>query len=148
MVIDSLNHLDKYISLHPKFKEVFQYLNDLEWSSLSVGRINVNDDFYINVDCVDMRAREIAFPEVHYDYIDIQIPLDAIEFMGYDSSSKGYTLRKSDLESDIEFFQEIPNSILKVQPGEFVIFFPGEVHAPIIGEGKIKKLVVKVRAIS
>ncbi|MBP8115537.1 MAG: YhcH/YjgK/YiaL family protein, partial [Chitinophagaceae bacterium] len=29
--------------------------------------------------------------------------------------------------------------------GQFVIFFPEDVHAPMIGEGDIKKLVIKVK---
>jgi YhcH/YjgK/YiaL family protein len=29
--------------------------------------------------------------------------------------------------------------------GQFAIFFPEDVHAPMIGVGEIKKLVVKVR---
>jgi beta-galactosidase beta subunit len=29
--------------------------------------------------------------------------------------------------------------------GQFVIFYPGDVHAPMIGEGEIKKLVFKVK---
>jgi beta-galactosidase beta subunit len=29
--------------------------------------------------------------------------------------------------------------------GEFVIFYPEDVHAPMIGEDEIKKMVIKVR---
>jgi YhcH/YjgK/YiaL family protein len=29
--------------------------------------------------------------------------------------------------------------------GQFAIFFPEDVHAPMIGEGEIKKVVIKVK---
>ena len=38
-----------------------------------------------------------------------------------------------------------PRIARSAQPGQFVIFFPKEFHSPIIGEGKIKKVVVKVK---
>jgi YhcH/YjgK/YiaL family protein len=49
-----------------------------------------------------------------------------------------------DLNKDIQFFQDKPVSLLTVQPGTFAVFFPWDVHAPGIGEGSIKKAVVKV----
>ena len=33
----------------------------------------------------------------------------------------------------------------RFSPGEFVIFFPEDAHAPCIGNGKMKKMVVKVK---
>ena len=145
MVTDSLENLEKYTSLHPKFQKVFSYLRQLDFNSLEVGRLNVDNDFFINVDCVEMRPIEEAYPEIHHEYLDIQIPINATEQMAFANSSELFTLKESRLENDIEFFCEIPKSILRVKPGEFVIFFPKEFHAPIIGKGSIKKIVVKVK---
>jgi beta-galactosidase beta subunit len=33
---------------------------------------------------------------------------------------------------------------VNVQPGEFVIFSPEDGHAPLIGEGATKKIILKV----
>jgi YhcH/YjgK/YiaL family protein len=145
MIIDSLDNLERYIAIHPKFEKVFTYLRSLDLNLLEVGRLCVDEDFYINIDYVDMRPLEMAYPEIHYDYLDIQIPLTATEKMAYATTSEKFTLRESKPGNDIAFFQEIPDSILKVQPGQFVIFFPQEFHSPIIGDGKIKKVVVKVK---
>ena len=145
MIIDSLDNLEKYTAVHPKFEKVFTYLRALDLNQLEVGRLSVDEDFYINVDYVDMRPLEMAYPEIHYDYLDIQIPLTATEKMAFADASEKFSLRESIPDKDIAFFQEIPDSILKVQPGQFVIFFPKEFHSPIIGDGKIKKVVVKVK---
>ena len=32
-----------------------------------------------------------------------------------------------------------------MQPGEFAIVYPEDPHAPVIGEGKIRKLIGKVK---
>jgi beta-galactosidase beta subunit len=37
--------------------------------------------------------------------------------------------------------------VLKVQLGEFAIFFPEDGHQPGIGEGTFRKIIVKIRAI-
>ena len=37
--------------------------------------------------------------------------------------------------------------VFTLSPGEFVIFFPEDAHAPCIGEGVIRKMVAKVRRI-
>ncbi|MBQ9100452.1 MAG: YhcH/YjgK/YiaL family protein [Paludibacteraceae bacterium] len=74
MIIDSLDNLERYIALHPKFEKVFSYLRSLDLNLLEVGRLSVDEDFYINVDCVDMRPWENAYPEIHFEYLDIQIP--------------------------------------------------------------------------
>ena len=47
-------------------------------------------------------------------------------------------------EKDIIFYADKPTTYITVNPGEFVIFFPEDGHAPAIGNGPIKKAVVKV----
>jgi beta-galactosidase beta subunit len=42
------------------------------------------------------------------------------------------------------FFEDAPDFFFKLYPGQFGIYFPDDVHAPMIGEGKIRKVVIKV----
>ena len=37
-----------------------------------------------------------------------------------------------------------PDMFFQLTNGQFAIFFPEDVHAPMIGEGNIKKMVIKV----
>jgi YhcH/YjgK/YiaL family protein len=48
-------------------------------------------------------------------------------------------------EKDVLFYEDLPELFFELKPAHFAIYFPDDVHAPMIGEGTIKKLVVKVR---
>ena len=43
------------------------------------------------------------------------------------------------------FYSDKPDTYFQFKAGQFAIFYPEDVHAPMIGEGPIKKLVVKVK---
>ena len=83
MVVDSLDNLLSYVSLHPRFELAFDFIRQLDFSKLKPGRIVVDDDIYINVDEVPLRPLEGARYETHDDYIDIQIPITAGETIVY-----------------------------------------------------------------
>ncbi|MEJ7678546.1 MAG: YhcH/YjgK/YiaL family protein [Segetibacter sp.] len=42
-------------------------------------------------------------------------------------------------------YNDKPDTYFTLQAGQFAIFYPEDVHAPQIGEGPIKKLVVKIK---
>jgi biofilm protein TabA len=48
-------------------------------------------------------------------------------------------------EKDVLFYSDAPEMYFQLNDGQFAIFFPEDVHAPMIGEGAIKKLVIKVK---
>ena len=48
-------------------------------------------------------------------------------------------------EKDVQFYNDTPETFFQLRDGQFAIFFPEDVHAPMIGEGTIKKLVIKVK---
>jgi YhcH/YjgK/YiaL family protein len=47
-------------------------------------------------------------------------------------------------EKDVTFYKDAAEMYFTLQTGQFVIYYPNDVHAPMIGDGFIKKLVVKV----
>lgn len=145
MIIDELNNSGRYRELHPLFGEVFDYLGGLDYQSLKTGRTECCGGlFYINVDEVEMRPSCEAFPEAHNRYIDIQVPITREELVGYLPRSSCAHVRSESSERDIVFYDDSPDSYFKLAPGSFAIFFPEDAHAPIIGEGLTKKIVVKV----
>ena len=48
-------------------------------------------------------------------------------------------------EKDVVFYNDAPDMYFDMTDNQFAIFFPEDVHAPMIGEGEIKKLVMKVK---
>jgi YhcH/YjgK/YiaL family protein len=84
--------------------------------------------------------------ECHNTYIDIQIVLKGKETVGWRartscSSPKG----EYSEEKDVLFYADAPTLFFELHAGMFSIYFPEDVHAPMIGEGAIKKVVMKVR---
>ena len=43
------------------------------------------------------------------------------------------------------FYSDAPGMYFQLTDNQFAIFFPEDVHAPMIGEGEIKKMVIKVK---
>jgi YhcH/YjgK/YiaL family protein len=146
MIIDNLSNSKQYLSLHPRFEEVFSYINSLNWNNLPIGVAELDgQQIKVITSESDMKSQDEAKLEVHQKFIDIQIPVTKSETFGWRSLD---TLKKSiggyDEERDIEFFDDEPTTYITVQPGEFAIFFPGDGHAPLVGNGIIKKIIVKV----
>ncbi|MGZ8561924.1 MAG: YhcH/YjgK/YiaL family protein, partial [Flavisolibacter sp.] len=48
-------------------------------------------------------------------------------------------------EKDVQFYSDAPDMFFQLKSGQFAIFFPDDVHAPMIGDAEIKKLVIKVK---
>lgn len=145
MVVDSLDNLLSYVSLHPRFTKAFDFIRQLDFSKLKAGRIVVDEDIYINVDEVSLRPVEGARYETHDEYIDIQIPLTVNENVGYiERSLLGEPVEVRE-GKDIAFYDAPLATSFDLRVGSFAIFFPQDAHMPILGEGMTKKIVMKVR---
>ncbi|HOI27169.1 MAG TPA: YhcH/YjgK/YiaL family protein [Paludibacteraceae bacterium] len=148
MILDKLENIDTYSNLHPLFKKVFEMIRKTDMSQLIPGHVDFSGEtFYMNVDEVALRSEKEACLEVHNKYIDIQIPIKKSERMGYLSRKECGKIRTQNEERDYILYDDAPSSYFKVSPGDFVIFFPQDAHAPIIGVGMTKKIVIKVPVI-
>ena len=148
MIIGSLTQTKRFEILHPDFKKVFEYVRSGDWQQVTAGKIILEEDkIWVNVDEVTGKSREAAKLEAHNLFIDIQIPLLQEETFGWEERGRlameeeeGYQV-----QNDILFYQERPALYFTLPVGDFVIFFPEDAHAPCIGNGKMKKMVVKVK---
>lgn len=147
MIIDSLNNISQYENLNPLFSKAFEYLKSLDFSRLEVGKTELaGNDLFVTVSESKMKSAEQARLETHDAYIDIQVPISKAERFGWSSRS---TVKQEtvayDPARDIQFFGDQPQMCFDVQPGNFVLFFPGDAHAPCMGEGTILKMIFKVK---
>jgi len=149
MVIDKLSEINKYTSLHPLFAKAIDYIvtNNLLIAEPSTVLVDGEDIKAIIMEgnCVPEQESLAGF-ECHNTYIDIQIVLKGKETVGWRartscSSPKG----EYSEEKDVLFYADAPTIFFELQAGMFSIYFPEDVHAPMIGEGPIKKVVMKVR---
>lgn len=147
MILDTLDRLKDYSFLSPLMDKVVNFFDNTDLSTLEPGRIVLEgDDLFVNVNLQEAQRRDQAPIEAHKEYIDIQVPISCDEEMGYVAGSflPQPSVSYSD-EKDVAFYPGLCNSYLNVQKGMFVVFFPGEGHAPAITETGILKLIVKIR---
>ena len=147
MIIDTLNNADKYISLHPRFAKAFEFIKSQNLESIEVGKLEIDGkDIHASVSLKDGVKKEDAKFEAHNNYIDIQVCPTGTEQIGWKPRSKAVTPKEDyNAEKDVIFYKDQPDTYFELNAGQFAIFYPEDVHAPMIGEGPIKKLVVKVK---
>lgn len=146
MITDTLTNLHLYTSLHPLFGEVDKFLKQLDISKLHEGKTElIKEKLYVIYETSNARKKEVAKLEVHRQFIDIQVPLNDGESMGWKSLEECKKWATPyDEAKDYGFFEEDFSSVLAVPRGSFALFFPHDAHAPLLGEGEFTKLVFKV----
>ncbi|MCE5181151.1 MAG: YhcH/YjgK/YiaL family protein [Betaproteobacteria bacterium] len=146
MIFDTLANADRYAALHPLFPAAFAFLRDTDLTALAPGRYPIQGEaLFAIVDAAAARGREDAKLECHRKYIDIQLVLDGIDEMGWKPLNDCHQPVADYLaERDIHFFRDAPASWIATPPGAFCIFFPQDAHAPLVGTGTIRKVVVKI----
>ncbi|MDR3183837.1 MAG: YhcH/YjgK/YiaL family protein [Prevotellaceae bacterium] len=147
MIIDSLLGLERYFSMHPGFEKAYHFLRRQPLEQLAEGRHVINgENIYANVSESRGKAPEAAKLEVHDSYIDIQIVVKGQETMGWRDRRHCKMLNTAyDETKDMALYDDLPEVFFTIEPENIVIFFPSDAHAPMIGEGIIRKIIVKVK---
>jgi biofilm protein TabA len=147
MILDSLKNCDKYASIHPRFKKAFDFLTNTDLAAMPAGKIELEgSDLFVNAVDITAKTENVAKMETHNNYIDIQVPVGAVETMGWKAANKLSQITDPyNTEKDITFYADKATSFVNVQPYEFAVFFPEDGHQPGIGEGIFRKIIVKVR---
>lgn len=147
MILGSLQNTGTIEKYHPLFKKAFDFVRASDFSILEDGKIEIEDEnLFLVLNTINGKSESEAVTEAHLKYIDIQIPLTANETFGWIPLEKCTEIKSSyDEQKDLIFFANEPTNFIGVEDGDFLIFFPEDGHAPGIGEGVIRKVIVKVR---
>lgn len=149
MIIDTLSNASQYDGVHPLFAQAFQYVVSQDLHALEVGNYVIAGE-ELKAVLMDKPGKTAAESlekfECHDKHIDIQVLIQGEEQIGWKPRTD-CKAPKGDYnpEKDVLFYEDGPDMYFKLSPGQFVILFPEDVHAPMISEGNIKKLVIKVR---
>src|SRR5690554_1014904 len=149
MIIDTLANSEKYHGVHPLFAQAFDYVAAQDLNALEPGNYEIAGE---ELKAVVMEkagktaAESLEKFECHDRHIDIQVCIRGKEQIGWKPRNdckepKG----EYNPEKDVLFYHDAPDMYFQLIGGQFVILFPEDVHAPMIGEGEIKKLVIKVK---
>lgn len=151
MIIDSIDNAQKYFTVHPLFKKAFDYINRMDLASVAPGIYPFDGD---NIRAIfsgnkGMTAAESTNEfECHNQHIDIHYCIKGKERFGWKPRSSCTAPKgEYDPEKDVLLYADEPTTYFELTDGQFVIFFPEDVHAPMIGvnEEIIKKMVIKVK---
>lgn len=139
------------LSQYPKAIQLaLEYLRDTDFNDIDAGRYVIKEDL-IYAQVLDIKTKEKGeiHPEVHRNYIDVQYLHSGKECIGF-APDLGTNKEASMYDScrDILFYHnaDFENEII-MRPGNFIVFFPEDVHRPgcINGEvSNIRKVVVKI----
>ena len=104
------------------------------------------EDLYINVIDIDTKTKDEQVLESHIDYIDVHFPISQKEIIGWKNINDCQKEVQAYLkEGDYALHKDTPSTYVDVNPGECLIVFPDDAHAPAIGKGKLLKAIAKVR---
>lgn len=145
MILDTLDNAAKYAGLKIGCSEAFGFLDQPGLRDLPDGKYEIaGERVYAIVDRTQGRKVSDGQLEGHRRYLDIQFVVSGDESMGWSPRAGLTTAVEYDPERDLEFFEGKPESIVLVPPGAFAVFLPTDAHLPLIGDGPIHKVVVKV----
>jgi YhcH/YjgK/YiaL family protein len=148
MIIDTLQNASKYYSAHPLFAKAFQYIEETDLAGAADGKSDVADGLKAIFSNAPGKTKEASLSkfECHNKNIDIQVCINGKETIGWKPREKCVSENgEYNAEKDVQFYNDAPDTFFQLTNGQFAIFFPEDVHAPMIGEGEIKKLVIKVK---
>ncbi len=150
MILDKLENALLY-SFNDKFRLAFNFLlsNDLE--SLPACRLHLQgDDIVVSIVDMEGKGEEPEDLEAHHEFADIHYLVSGEEKMAWKPQDDCMQQKDSyDEQKDEERFTDEPSSMLSLQEGHFVVFFPHDAHkaglAPV--GSKYRKIIIKVRDI-
>ena len=147
MILTTLNDSQRIEALHPLFKTLFDYVKSHNLLDEPPGRITIDgDNLFINNSLAQGVARDAQVLEIHRQYIDVHIMLEGRERIGWKSLSDIVNITKVyDAEADCALSDDTPTSFVDLLPGQMCIVWPEDPHAPVIGSGKIRKAIAKVK---
>lgn len=148
MIIDTLENAGKYNCIHPLFAKAFEHLRSMDLKNAEIGKFDISEGLKIIVSEKEGMKQEesVAKFECHNLNIDIQLCISGTETLGWKPRNNCSSLKgEYNPEKDVAFYNDAPDMYFQLTDNQFAIFFPEDVHAPMIGDGIIKKLVVKVK---
>ena len=146
MILDSLNNIDRYATLHPLFPSAIAFMRSTDLYALKPGIHPINgEELFVIVEEAQGRTHVEAKLECHRKYIDIQLVMEGTDEMGWKPLEDCcQPLGEYDTEKDIRFFNDAPDSWITTRANAYCIFFPQDAHAPLVSTRKIRKLIFKI----
>ena len=150
MITSTLSQLHWYQVISPNFEKAIQSALSTDFSGLEPGKYSIDgENIFAIVNEYLTKPLAECDPETHREYADIQIMITGIERFGYAPLTDQPETTPYDEERDVAFYSigEEDLNYLTLHPGEFIIFFPSDIHQPEVYRHQpelVRKVVIKV----
>ncbi len=137
--------------LHPAIGKALDYIAGQNLEELAPGSYEIDGkNMYMMLNHTSTKLVEEGRPEIHKKYIDLQYLVKGSEIIGCGCLNDEDKITEDRLEEkDIAFLGSCKNEVfLKLEPGNYALFFPNDIHRPSCGEVKGEPLVKAIVKIS
>jgi YhcH/YjgK/YiaL family protein len=146
MILDLVTNRHLYAPLGPAIARALDYLERTDLAALAAGRHELDGDrlYLVASEYLTKPAAEGRW-EVHRRYVDVHVVVRGTERVGY-APAQRLDVTSHEEERDIAWLAG-SGEFLTVQPGDFMVLWPGEAHMPgmaVDAPGPVKKIVVKI----
>lgn len=150
MITSTLSQLHWYKIISPNFEKAIQYALATDFTNMESGKYQIDGDnvFAIANEFMTKPLSECD-PESHRDYADIQIIISGVERFGYAPLVDQPASTPYNPENDVALYS-IPEeelSYITLTSGQFIVFFPSDIHQPEVFQHQpdlVKKVVLKI----
>lgn len=137
--------MEEKLMQNPYYAKAVEYIKNTDLNALELGKHLIDgENLFVNIVEGQLNPPQQARLEAHDKYIDIQVPLSKGETYGVKPRCRCTPDGDFDTANDIIFYKDPVDDTINAQPGEIVTFAPDTAHAPLIGEGTIRKAIFKV----
>ncbi len=151
MILDSISCAERYHGLHLGIDRILEAVKEYTPENYPGGRIELDgENIYLNLLEYDTHSPAEGMTEAHRAYIDVMYMVEGAEAVYV---KPVHRLQKVNREYDAQIdamLAEIDgdSSEIRLMPGDFLILFPEDAHAPacsLCQSAHVKKIVGKVK---
>ena len=148
MIIDCIDNASFYYGVNKRLIRAFKFLREESLAEMEPGKYEIDgSNIYALVQSYETKPEEKGAWEAHRRYIDIQYLVSGTEKMGW-ANLEAMTVCREYTETEDCLFLKGKGNFFLLEPKNFVIFMPQDVHMPGLtatNQQTVKKVVVKVK---
>ncbi len=130
MIKGNRKELKQYYGINPNLDKALGYLEKTDLELLTPDRYEIDgDNVYLKISEYDTKKPDELKAEAHRVYGDIQYVVSGVEEIGVAELKNAVLTGEFDTAKDIGFYDS-EMDFIHLDPGEFVILFPEDVHKP------------------
>lgn len=150
MIYDRIDRLKLYSFLSPLISDLDLFISRNDLTALDSGEHKISgEDLFVRVMEYETVTGDASVYECHRDYLDLHLILEGHEGIACLVDDNLPVSREYSKENDTVLFEGNAGKKQHLGPGDFLLLFPHEAHAPSLAISsvpeKVRKAVFKLR---